>query len=59
MPNGILVIDKPEGWTRSGHALAERVSAGAEPRILAGGSFLSWRTRFAGLRREDGRFCHA
>ena len=55
MPNGILVIDKPEGWTASEHALAERVSAGAKPLILAGGSSFSRRTRFAGLRREEGR----
>ena len=59
MPNGILVIDKPEGWSASEHALTERVSAGAKPLILAGGSSFSRRTHFAGLRREDGRFCHA
>ena len=55
MPNGILVIDKPEGWTASGLTLAERVSAGAKPLILAGGSSFSRRTRAAGLRREEGR----
>ena len=55
MPNGILVINKPEGWTASEYALAERVSAGAKPLILAGGSSFSRRARSAGPRREDGR----
>ena len=59
MPNGILVIDKPEGWTASEHALAEGVSAGANPLPLAGVSSFPRRTRFVGLRHEDGRFCHA
>ena len=59
MPNGILVIDKPADWTASEHALLERAFALAKPLILTGGSSFSRRTRFAGLRREDGRFCHA
>ena len=54
MPNGII-INKPQDWTASERALAEHVSAGAKPLILAGGSSFSRRTRAAGLRREEGR----
>ena len=52
MPNGIIVIDKPAGWTASDHALVERAAAGAAALIPAGGSSFSRRTRCAGLRRE-------
>ena len=27
MANGVLIIDKPQGWTSSGHSLAERGTA--------------------------------
>ena len=54
MPNGILVIDKPAGWTASEHALLERASAEAKALIPAGGSSFSRHPRCAGLRREKG-----
>ena len=59
MPDGILIIDKPAGWTASEHALSERASAGAKALIPTGGSSFSRRARFAGPRREEGRWYHA
>ena len=52
MPNGILIIDKPAGWTASGHGLAERGTAAAIPLILASGPSFSRQTRCAGLCRD-------
>ncbi len=54
MPGGIIVIDKPRDWTSSELALAERVSAGAKPLILAGGSSSSRHGLLGKPRREKG-----
>ena len=59
MPNGIIIIDKPQDWTASERALLERACAEAKALILAGGSSFSRRARFAGPRREEGRWQHA
>ena len=65
MPNGIIVIDKPQDWTASEHALLERPFAWISPFALAKGliqacgSSFSRRTRFAGLRREERGACYA
>lgn len=59
MPNGIIVIDKPQEWTASEHALLERPFAEAKGLIQARGSSFSRRTRFAGLRREERSACYA
>ena len=59
MPNGIIVIDKPQDWTASEHALLERPFAKAKGLIQACGSSFSRRTRFAGLRREERGACYA
>ena len=53
MPNGILIIDKPEGWTASGYGLAECGTVGTMPLILAADPSFSRQTRVAGLCRED------
>ena len=52
MADGILIIDKPAGWTTSDHALVERAAAAAAALIPAGGSSFSRHTRCAGLCRE-------
>jgi len=54
MPNGIIVIDKPQDWTSSELALAERGSADANPLILAGGSSSSRHDLLRKSRRENG-----
>lgn len=59
MPNGIIVIDKPQDWTASEHALLESPFAKAKGLIQACGSSFSRRTRFAGLRREERGTCYA
>lgn len=41
MPNGIIVIDKPQDWTASEHALLERPFAKAKGLIQACGSSFS------------------
>ena len=53
MPNGIIIIDKSEGWTASGCGLAERGTTDVMPLILAADPSFSRRTRFAGLRRDN------
>lgn len=52
MPNGIIIIDKPQGWTASGIALLERDTAGAMPLIPAVVPSFSRQTRSAGLCRD-------
>lgn len=59
MPNGIIVIDKPQDWTASEHALLERPFAKAKGLIQACSSSFSRRTRFAGLCREERGACYA
>ena len=58
MADGIMIIDKPQGWTASEHALLERPFARAKGLIQARGSSFSRRTRRAGLRREERSFRH-
>lgn len=53
MANGIIIIDKPEGWTASGCGLAECGTSDVMPLILAADPSFSRRTRVAGLRREN------
>ena len=58
MPNGIVVIDKPQEWTASEHALLEGPFARAKGLIQAHGSSFSRRTRRVGPRREERSFRH-
>ena len=59
MADGIMIINKPQGWTASEHALLERPFTRAKGLIQACGSSISRRTRFAGLRREERGTCYA
>ena len=52
MPSGIIVIDKPQGWTASDRVLGERALAGASALIRADRSSFSRRARAAGPHRE-------
>lgn len=59
MPNGIIVIDKPQEWTASEFALMERGPAYARPLIRTGDSSFSRHNLLRSLRRENWRFCYA
>ena len=52
MANGIIVIDKPQGWTASGIARLERDTTDAMSLIPAVVPSFSRQTRSAGLCRD-------
>ena len=59
MPNGILIIDKPAGWTASGRGLAEHSAAAQLCFSLRPAPPFPRQTRGAGLCRGEEDSFHA